>query len=86
MYLWLLKEYVTKEYQENYKCEANMLVVETIGAFNSKVFGVTNNDIILGFKEFTELLKRVAFHECKGYDKILEFVKDDFNYNLDISL
>lgn len=87
MYMWLLREYIKQEYKENYTCQANMLVVETVGAFNSKSYSVSNEDIVSGFKEFSDLIKRVAYHQVKGYNRILEFEKDGIpNNDFDLSL
>lgn len=85
MYLWLLREYIKKEYGEGYSCTANMLVVETIGAHGSKSYSVSNNDIVAGFKEFSDLIKRAAYHQVKGYENILEFEVNqlsDINLNI----
>lgn len=80
MYSWMLREYVKQEFGEGYRMSANMLVVETIGDFNSTVFPVTNAEIQSGFKEFSELVKRVAFHQHHGYSRILE-LEDPNNLN-----
>lgn len=86
MYLWLLREYIKKEFGDGYKCTSNMLVVETIGDFGSNAFPVSNNEIVYGFTEFTQLLKRAAYHQVHGYETILEFainnVSDDFDLEL----
>lgn len=72
MYLWLLKEYIKQEYGADYKCSANMLVVETIPAYKSNIFPVSEKHIKEGFNEFKDLLKRAAFHQVNGYEEILE--------------
>lgn len=86
MYLWLLREYIKKEYGDGYECSANMLVVETIGSFYSESFPVDNESIIRGFKDFSDLIKRAAYHQVKGYENILEFEKSGMvnNFNLDL--
>ena len=72
MYLLMLKLYIEQEYGKGYKMSTNMLVVETVGAHNSCLYPVNNTTIKAGFKEFSELLKRVAYHQVKGYESILE--------------
>lgn len=86
MYLWLLREYIKKEYGEGYTCKANMLVVETVGAFAAKKYSVSNDEIISGFKDFSDLIKRAAYHELKGYENILEFEKDGIPNNFDLDI
>lgn len=68
----MLKLYIDQEFGEGYKMSANMLVVETVGAYASELFPVNNDTIQSGFQEFKELLKRVAFHQVNGYEAILE--------------
>lgn len=78
MYLYILAKYIEQEYGSGYKMSTNMLVVETVGAFNSKLFPVSNKQIKSGFKEFKDLLKRVAYHQVNGYEKILEMEEPDY--------
>lgn len=47
----------------NYKLKCNMLVVETIPTFRSKVFSVTNGSIKFGISEFKKLLGDVSWIE-----------------------
>ncbi len=86
MYLWLLREYIKQEYGEGYNCTANMLVVETVGAFGAKNYPVSNDDIIAGFKEFGDLIKRAAYHQVMGYENILEFEKDGIPNDLSLDI
>ena len=85
MYLCFLKKYVDKEFGEGYKCAANMLVVETCGAQAAGIFNVSQPDIIAGFNDFVQLLKRAAYHQVNGYEQILEFaITKETEFNLDI--
>ena len=61
-----------------------MLTVETVKPYNSKLFYVTDEHIQTGIKEFTELLKRAAYHQVKGYDNILEFEIDGVPESLEL--
>lgn len=72
MYLWMLRVYIEQEYGNDYKMTSNMLVVETVGNFNSELFPINNDIIQSGFTEFKQLLKRVAYHQRNGYESILE--------------
>ena len=60
MYLYVLNEYVKKEFGEGYKSSANMLVVETIASNQANNYQVIEEHIRSGFAEFSELLKRAA--------------------------
>ena len=84
MYLYVLNEYVKKEFGEGYKSSANMLVVETIASNQANNYQVIEEHIRSGFAEFSELLKRAAYHQVKGYKNILEFEKDGIPDNLTI--
>lgn len=48
--------------------KSNMLLISTIPPYNSGVFKVLSTHIKRGMEEFSELLKRVAYHEEYGYD------------------
>ena len=52
----------------NPKIRSNFLVVETIPNFNTKVVPMTRELFNKGFKEFTHLLKLVAFYCMHGYE------------------
>lgn len=85
MYSFLLKNYIEKEYGPGYRMMSRFFVVETVGNFYSKMFTISKEEMVRGFKEFTELLKRVAFHQVRGYENILEFEVNNLgNLNLDI--
>lgn len=60
MYLWMLQCYLMKTHGIVFKSKANMLVVETIPNFSSKVCHVSNAQIQQGLKEMKELLILVA--------------------------
>ena len=59
MYLWLLACYMQTK-GINYKAKANMVVVETIPEFQTKIYSVNNRDITKGINEFKNLLTQVA--------------------------
>lgn len=59
VYLWLMVCYLqTKGYK--YKPRANMVVVETIPEFRSKIYHVSSKHIKIGLDEFKELITIVA--------------------------
>lgn len=62
MYIWMLKMFAKKYYDMERvdSLTANMLLVSTVPNFRAGVFKVSKNQIRRGFKEFSELLKRVA--------------------------
>lgn len=64
-YLFLLSAYCQSK-GLNYTPKANMLVVETIPDFKSKVFPVNNKQIKIGLEEFKQLLILVANEQRKG--------------------
>ena len=66
MYGWML--FLLLGIKEKITMKSNMLLVSTIPPYNSGVFKVTDVSIRQGMEEFSELLKRVAFHEEYGYD------------------
>lgn len=69
LYSWLLTMAAKKNYNiENPKIRSNFLVVETIPNFNTKVVPMTRELFNKGFKEFTYLLKLVAFYCMHGYE------------------
>lgn len=57
-YLYLLQYWMKR--QGNFKYKANMLVIETIPPFKSKIYPVTNKQIKKGLDEFKELLIKAA--------------------------
>jgi hypothetical protein len=76
-YYFLLREYINKTYGEYFTGTANMLVVETIGLNRSKLYNVKNDQLIPGWREFLELMKRVAWHQANGYENTLEWACDE---------
>lgn len=60
LYSWLLQCAVQKEFGLVYKSNANVLVVETIPNFKSKVFPVNNYYIKKGINEFKNLLFMIS--------------------------
>lgn len=65
LYLWLLQAWLKKEYNINYQTKVNMLVVETIPNFKSKVYPVNGSQIKKGLNEFKELIALVALWKYK---------------------
>lgn len=84
MYGWLLDQYIKQEFGEGYYGPARMLVVETIGGFNSISFSVSSGDIKAGYFEFLDLIKCAAYHQVKGYENILEFENNGVPDNFDL--
>ena len=66
MYSWLL--FLLLGQDQKLSMKSNMLLVSTIPPYNSGVFKVLDTHIKRGMNEFSELLKRVAYHEQYGYD------------------
>ena len=66
MYSWMLFILLGKDKKINMK--SNMLLISTIPPYNSGVFKVLDTHIRRGMIEFSELLRRVAYHEQYGYD------------------
>lgn len=67
MYVWILRQYVISTYKfKPSKLTANMLLVSTVPDYSAGVFRVANDDIKEGFKEFSDLLRRVAYLEIYG--------------------
>lgn len=62
MYIWLLKLYAAKYHNMNTvnSLTANMLLISTIPDYRAGIFKVSKNQIEKGFREFSDLLKRVA--------------------------
>lgn len=61
MYLWLVGCYF-KSVGLNYNYRANMLVVETIPPFKTRVCPVSPKDINKGMKEFKKLITEVVIN------------------------
>lgn len=59
MYLWLLSCCMQNQ-GFNYKFKANMVVVETIPEFRTRVYPVTDKQIKQGLDEFKKLLTLVV--------------------------
>jgi len=60
MYLWLLNCAMHYTRGIDYKLKANMLVVETIPTFQSRIYAVKKKHILQGIEEFKNLLILVA--------------------------
>ena len=66
-YLWILRLYIGSKCNcDSYKLFVNMLLVSTI-THETSIFKVTSDYILDGFKEFSTLLKKVAYCEINGY-------------------
>lgn len=69
LYSWLLTMAAKKNYGiTNPKIKSNFLVVETIPNFYTRVVPMTRTLFNKGIKEFTYLLKLVAFYCMHGYE------------------
>lgn len=69
LYSWFLTMAAKKNYGiDKPKIKSNFLVVETIPKFYTKVVPMTRELFDKGFKEFTRLLKLVAFYCMHGYE------------------
>lgn len=65
VYLWILQCYIQKEYGIICKSKANILLVETIPEFKSRICPISNAQIQKGLKEIKNLLILVADLEWK---------------------
>lgn len=76
MYSWILKHYCAKHfgYDENWTCESNMVVVETIPPYRADCYKVSKAQIREGMIEMFQLLKRVAYYELFGYEEEVDFI------------
>lgn len=63
MYLWMLSCAIKHLNGINYDLKANMLVVETIPEFRSRIYSVSGTQIKKGLEEFKKLLILVAKNE-----------------------
>ena len=68
MYFWILNEYIKHNYTKSFKKFTNIIVVEKSKPFNCGVFKINANHVSSGFKEFKELITRVAYCELNGYE------------------
>jgi hypothetical protein len=57
------------EFEVSPKIEGNFLVVETIPTYWSTVVPMKSNWFISGIKEFTTLLKMIAYYKVVGYEE-----------------
>jgi len=60
VYLWLLKNAIKQIYDLDYKLKANILVIETVPDFKSKVYPISGKHIKAGLDEFKNLLTLVV--------------------------
>jgi hypothetical protein len=60
VYLWLLKHALKQIYDLDYKLKANILVIETVPEFKSKVYPIGGKHIQAGLAEFKNLLTLVV--------------------------
>ena len=70
-YSWLLSLCSKKffEFEQTPKIEGNFLVVETIPSFWSTVVPMKPKWFMSGIKEFTTLLKMIAYYKVVGYEE-----------------
>jgi hypothetical protein len=60
MYMWLLQCTIQKEFGYLYKYKSNMLVIETIPNYQSKIYPVTNDYIKFGLTEMKTIIVKLA--------------------------
>lgn len=60
MYLWLLQAYIKQTYGYLYKYKANIIVIETIPNFSTKICSINGNHINKGLEEFKTLITEYA--------------------------
>jgi hypothetical protein len=60
MYLWLLQGYIKAQFGYLYKYKANILVVETIPNYNTRICSINGNHINKGLEEFKKLMLEYA--------------------------
>lgn len=69
-YSWLLKLCSQKFFDlECPTCKGNFLVVETIPSYMSSVSSMNNNLFVAGIKEFSTLIKMIAYYTVYGYEE-----------------
>jgi hypothetical protein len=75
-YSQLLKEYCREKYgyDDTWEFKSNVIVIQTVEPFYTKVFPVTEEDYKLGELDFEQLLKQVAYYEINGWDKDVTFI------------
>lgn len=67
-YLYLLKN---KLNLEDYTLKANTLVISTTDC-GFKIYPINQNQIIEGYNEWSDCLKRIGFHETYGYNVLID--------------
>lgn len=74
-YSQLLKEYcrINYGYDDSWTFKSNVIVIQTVDPFYTKVFPVTDSDYELGKIDFEQLLKQVTFYEINGWDTEVNF-------------
>lgn len=73
MYGWMLWNYAKANYKldSTWKANVNMVVVESQAPHGVKVYRINKEWITKGYNEFVSLIKRVAWHNVYGYDKVI---------------
>ena len=72
MYWWLLQCAIRELYNYEYKSKVNMVVIETIPPFGSKIFPVSNKYITSGLNEFKKLLIELCLKESQIQQELNE--------------
>lgn len=75
-YSQLLKEYCREKYgyDDSWTFKSNVIVIQTVDPFYTKVFPITDEDYEMGKVDFEHLLKQIVFYEINGWDKDAEFI------------
>lgn len=76
MYKKMLEEYCKKEfgYDETWKFESNVFVVQMFGDYSSSCCSVTEEQLQEGEKEFSDLIKQIAYYTMYGYETLQIFI------------
>lgn len=77
LYLWILQLYCSKKYgatkETGWTSEANFLVVQTFGTFDSACYNLNDRWLSKGLKRGQDLLKRIAAYEMFGWKTEINF-------------
>lgn len=77
LYLWVLQLYCSKKYgatkETGWTSEANFLVVQTFGTFDSACYNLNDRWLAKGLKRGQDLLKRIAAYEMFGWKTEINF-------------
>lgn len=76
IYSYILEEYCRRYmgFNESWKMECNMLVVQTSETFQSACFHVNDHYLQMGKEEFEETIKKIAYYSIFGYEEEVSFI------------